>query len=406
MKTILGPRDLAANGAPPAFPTPLHVGRPNIGDRTRFHALLDESLDRHWLTNDGPLVQEFERRVAAYLGVSHCVAMVNGTAALEIAIRALGLSQEVIVPSYTFVATVHALHWLGLTPVFADIDPVTHTLDPNSVRRAITPRTSAILAVHLWARPAPVDALQTIASEHGLTLFFDAAHAFGCSYGRRRIGNFGACEVFSFHATKFFNTLEGGAATTNDDTLAEKLRAMRNFGFAGLDLVVSAGINGKMTEAAAAMGIVNLESLDHFIAVNRRNMEAYRRGLAGVPGISVLPHNVAEESNLQYVVIECGPDCPVSRDDILAGLRAENVLARRYFWPGCHRLEPYCDIHPNAETHLPNTCLVADRVIVLPTGTAVGEEEIEVICAIIRTSACQILKDRAAATQLGRQAIS
>jgi dTDP-4-amino-4,6-dideoxygalactose transaminase len=259
------------------------------------------------------------------------------------------------------------------------------------------------LAVHLWARPASVDALQQIANEHGLTLFFDAAHAFGCSYGGRRIGNFGACEVFSFHATKFFNTLEGGAVTTNDDALAKKLRAMRNFGFAGLDTVVSVGINGKMTEAAAAMGIVNLESLDHFLAVNHRNMEAYRRGLAGVPGISVLSHDVAEESNLQYVVIECAPGCPVNRDDLLAALRAENVLARKYFWPGCHRMQPYCTLYPNAETRLPNTCLVADRVIVLPTGTAVGEEEIQVICAIIRSVAGDASKNRRATAELRKR---
>jgi dTDP-4-amino-4,6-dideoxygalactose transaminase len=190
--------------------------------------------------------------------------------------------------------------------------------------------------------------------------------------------------VFSFHATKFFNTLEGGAVTTNDDTLAAKLRAMRNFGFAGLDNVDLVGTNGKMTEAAAAMGIVNLESLDHFLAVNDRNLKAYQRGLADIPGISVLTRDIVEESNLQYVVVECGSNCTVTRDEILMALRAENVLARRYFWPGCHRMQPYRNLYPNADMQLPNTNRVADRVLVLPTGTAVGEEEIGVICAIIR----------------------
>jgi dTDP-4-amino-4,6-dideoxygalactose transaminase len=405
-KKVAGPDDLAINGAPPAFSKPLHVGRPNLGNRARFYELLNESLDRYWLTNNGPLVQEFERRVAALLGVKHCVAVVNGTVGLEIAIRALGLSKEVIVPSYTFIASVHCLHWLGLTPVFADIDSRTHTLDPNAVRRAITSRTSAILAVHLWGRAAPIDALQTIADEHGLTLLFDAAQAFGCSYRNRRIGNFGACEVFSFHATKFFNTIEGGAITTNDEVLADKLRRMRNFGFSGPDAVASIGTNGKMTEAAAAMGISNLESLDHFLAVNRRNIDAYRRGLAGIPGIFLMQDDVENEGNQHYVVIECGEDCPVSRDTILAALRAENVLARRYFWPGCHRMEPYCTVYTDAETQLPNTRLVAARVIALPTGTAVGKDEIETICAIIRTAACQNSHGSAVPKELGTRAVS
>jgi dTDP-4-amino-4,6-dideoxygalactose transaminase len=382
VKTIVRAGDLAVNGASPAFASPILVGRPNIGDRARLHALIDQCLDRYRLTNDGPVVREFESRVADYLGVGNCIAMVNGTTALEIAIRALGLSEEVIVPSFTFIASVHCIHWLGLTPVFADIDPLTHTLDPVSVRRAITPSTSAILGVHLWAQPAAIDTLQEIADKHSLTLFFDAAHAFGCSYKGCRIGNFGACEVFSFHATKFLNTMEGGAVTTNDDVLAAKLRLLRNFGFSDMDTVVSAGTNGKMTEAAAAMGIVNLESLDRFVDINRRNMEVYQRGLEGLPGISILRHEDAEESNLQYVVIECGPDCPVSRDEIVTALRAENVIARKYFWPGCHRMQPYCGLYP--DTDLPNTRLVADRVFVLPTGTAVSKEDIEVICAIIQ----------------------
>lgn len=171
-----------------AFPETIHVGRPNIGDREAFLKLAGEMFDRRWLSNNGPLLQAFEQRMAAYLGVRHCVAMCNGTIALEIAIRALGLEGEVIVPSYTFIATAHALHWQGITPVFADIDPDTHNLDPGAVRRMITPRTSGIIGVHLWGRGAPVEALQAIADEHGLQLMFDAAHALGCSYGGRMIG--------------------------------------------------------------------------------------------------------------------------------------------------------------------------------------------------------------------------
>jgi len=189
MKQIKSAQDLAINGARPAFSQPLHVGRPNIGNREAFLTYAEEILDRCWLTNNGPVVQEFERDVAGLHKVRHCVAMCNGTIALEIAIRALGLEGEVIIPSYTFIATAHALHWQAITPVFADIDPDTHNLDPVAVRRMITPRTTGIIGVHLWGRGAPADELQSIADEHGLKLMFDAAHAFGCSYKGTSIGN-------------------------------------------------------------------------------------------------------------------------------------------------------------------------------------------------------------------------
>jgi len=209
MKQIKSSVDLAINGAEPAFDSPLHVGRPNIGKREDFLARVNEIFDRRWFSNNGPMVQEFEQKLAEHLQVKHCIAMCNGTIALEIAIRALGLKGEVIVPSYTFVATAHALQWQEITPVFADIDPKTHTLDPESVRRMITPRTTGIVGVHLWGRPCNVEALQAVADEHGLQLMFDAAHAFSCAHNGKMIANFGRCEVFSFHATKFFNTLKG-----------------------------------------------------------------------------------------------------------------------------------------------------------------------------------------------------
>jgi len=223
MKKIGKKKDLAIFGASPAFQEPIHVGYPNIGNKELFLKLADKILDSRRFTNNGPLVQELEQRISKYLGVKHCIALCNGTIALEIAIRALELKGEVIVPSFTFIATAHALSWLGLTPVFADIDPKTHCLDPNSVRSMITPQTSGILAVHLWGRPCDIEALQEIAECYNLELLFDAAHAFGCSYRGTMIGNFGRCEVVSFHATKFFNTFEGGAILTNDDQLADKI---------------------------------------------------------------------------------------------------------------------------------------------------------------------------------------
>lgn len=386
MKNIRTPADLAVNGAPPAFEQMLHVGRPNMGDREAFMQYAADIFDRRWLSNNGPLVQEFEAEVAQHLGVKHCVAMCNGTIALEIAIRALGLEGEVIVPSYTFVATAHALQWQSITPVFADIDPVTHALSPAAVRRMITPRTSGIIGVHLWGRGAPVAELQDIADEHGLKLMFDAAHAFSCTYQGRMIGSFGACEVLSFHATKFFNTFEGGAVVTNDDTLAEAMRLMRNFGFVDLDKVIHPGTNGKMIEIAAAMGLVNLRSLDDVIAANRRNYLAYREALSDIGGVRLLAYDEAERNNYQYVVLEVDDACAVGRDALVAALRAENVMARRYFWPGCHNLEPYRSLFPHAGLVLPATDAVARSVIVLPTGQTMDADMIGTVAQIIRTA--------------------
>ncbi|RZA18260.1 MAG: aminotransferase class I/II-fold pyridoxal phosphate-dependent enzyme [Lysobacteraceae bacterium] len=384
LKAICGKSDLAINGAAPAYAGPLHVGRPNIGDRADFMRRVDGILDSQWLTNNGPMVQELEQRIAARLGVRHCVAMCNGTIALEIAIRALGLEGEVIVPSWTFVATAHALSWQGITPVFADIDPHTHNLDPSAVRRMITPRTSGIIGVHLWGRAAPVEALQSIADEHGLELMFDAAHAFNCSHRGRKIGGFGRCEVLSFHATKVFNTFEGGAVLTNDDELAEAMRLMRNFGFKGYDNVIHPGTNGKMPEINAAMGLVNLDALPGFVDANRRNHQAYADAFAGIDGIGLVEYQAADDPNYQYVVAQVESDFPASRDQLIAALQAENILARKYFWPGCHRMQPYRDLYPNAGLLLQNTDSVAAKTIVLPTGSGVSDEDIQLIASVIR----------------------
>jgi dTDP-4-amino-4,6-dideoxygalactose transaminase len=374
-------------GARPAFDAPLHVGRPNLGDREAFLARVGEMLDRRWFSNDGPIVREFEGRIAEYVGVRHCVAMCNATVALEIAMRALGLRGEVILPAYTFVATAHALQWQEITPVFADIDPRTHTIDPASIERLVTPRTSGIVGVHVWGRPCDTDAIEAIARRHDLAVMYDAAHAFGCSHRGRMIGSFGACEVLSFHATKFLNSFEGGAVLTNDDALAETMRLMRNFGFAGLDRVVYLGVNGKMTEVCAAMGLTSLEAVDEIVAVNRRNYEAYREGLRDLPGLAVIDYDPAERNNYQYVVVEVDPQAAaLDRDELVAVLHAENVLARKYFWPGCHRMEPYRSLQPNAALLLPETERVAPRILVLPTGQAVTPGVVDDVTRLVRTA--------------------
>lgn len=384
MKQIECLADLAINGAPPAFAEPLHVGRPNIGDRKRFGELLDGVFDRRWLTNDGPLVRALEERIAAELGVRHCIATCNGTAALEIAIRALGLRGEVIVPAFTFIATVHALHWLGITPVFADIDPDTHNLDPAVVRELVTPRTTGILGVHVWGRCAPVAELQAIADESGLQLLLDAAHAFGNSGHGRMIGGFGRAEVLSFHATKFFNTFEGGAIVTDHDDVANAARRMRNFGFSGYDNTVECGINGKMTEVSAAMGLVNLESLAQVVAVNRSNYEAYQNALSDIPGMRLVTYDESERNNYQYLVVELEPDFATGRDRVVEVMHAEGILARRYFWPGCHRMRPYRDLFPDAGSRLRNTEDIASRVLVLPSGTQLPDGAVAVQSRILR----------------------
>lgn len=378
-KIIRCKADLAIHGAPPAFDQPLHVGRPNVSDREAFLERVNQILDNQWLTNNGPMVQEFEGKIASHLGVKHCVAMCNGTVALEIAIRALDLAGEVIVPSWTFVATAHALYWQGITPVFADIDPDTHNIDPEAVRRMVTPRTSGIIGVHVWGRAAPVEELQAVADENGLKLMFDAAHAFGSTYKGETIGRFGACEVLSFHATKSFNTMEGGAVVTNDDVLADKMRLMRNFGFAGYDDVVYPGTNGKMIEVCAAMGLANLNHVDEATVANARNHRLYTQALSQVPQLKVLQYGDLERNSHHYVVVELSPNNRCSRDEMVAGLQAENILARKYFWPGSHNMLPYRKLFPHADLLLPHTNSVANRVIVLPNGPQIDEQSIETI---------------------------
>jgi dTDP-4-amino-4,6-dideoxygalactose transaminase len=377
--------DLAIWGGAPAFDETLHVGRPNIGNRQRLMERFNNMLDRRWLSNNGVFVQELERKLAAFLGVKHCIAMCNATVALEITARALGLKGEVIIPSFTFVASAHALQWQEITPVFCDVDPLTHNINPAKIENLITPRTTGILGVHVWGRGCDIEVLSAIASEHRLKLMFDAAHAFACTYQGQMIGGFGDAEVFSFHATKFFNSFEGGSVTTDNDELAARLRGMRNFGFAGLDNVTDVGTNGKMSEISAAMGLTSLESLDEFIKINYENYLAYCRGLDGLPGVQLIRYNEKEKNNYQYIVLEINEEATgLSRDLLVKILHAENILARRYFYPGCHQMEPYRSYFPNAGMVLPETEKLTQKVIQLPTGTAVGQQEIDEICNLIR----------------------
>jgi dTDP-4-amino-4,6-dideoxygalactose transaminase len=364
---------------------PLYVGKPNLGRRSSFITRVKKIWATKRLSNNGPMVQEFEEQVAEIIGVRHAVAICNATAAIEIACHALGLKGEVILPSYTFVATAHALQWQGIKPVFCDMDPATHNINPAKIERLISPKTTGIVGVHLWGRACDTDAIEKLAAKHKLRVMYDASHAFGCSHRGRMIGSFGECEVFSFHATKFINCLEGGVVATNNGKLAYQMRMMSNFGFTGYDQVEYLGINGKMNEISAAMGLTNLEAMEEILEVNRRNYKAYEQHLVGIPGISLLAYDPNEKNNFQYVVVQVDPGhCRKSRDEIIDALHAENVIARKYFWPGCHKMEPYRTLYQNDGKQLPETERVAENVIVLPTGQSITPSLIKRICKFIK----------------------
>ena len=377
--------ELAIFGGVPTFKEKLHVGRPNIGSRTILLQRINDILDRKCLSNHGPLVEEFEDHVASLVGVKYCIATCNATIGLQIAIKACGLKGEVIIPSFTFIATAHALRWLEIEPIFCDVDPHTHNIDPQKIEQLITDKTTAIMGVHLWGRGCDIEALEEIAHRNDLKLLFDAAHAFGCSYKGQMIGNFGNAEVFSFNATKFCNSFEGGAIVTNDSELAQKIRFMKNFGFSGIDCVDELGINGKMSEVSAAMGLTSLESIEEFIRINYKNYKQYQQELSNIPGVKLITYDESETCNYQYVIVEIDElKARINRDQLYQILQAENILVKRYFFPGCHQMEPYRSRNADMGLMLMNTRYLVTRVLVLPTGTAIGSEEISNICQILR----------------------
>ena len=347
--------------------------------------MVDDIFERKWLSNKGAYVQQLEARICQLTGVNHAIAVCNATVGLEVVIRALGLTGEVIVPSFTFVATAHSLTWLGLTPVFCDINQDTHTLDSTHLEGLINARTSAIIPVHLWGQCCETGEIERIAEAHNLPVIYDAAHALGTKRFGTLVGGFGAAEVFSFHATKFINSFEGGVITTNSEDLAKTIRLMINFGFAGYDKVVSMGTNGKMNEVCAAMALTNLESFDEFVTINRSNRDQYRRELAGIPGISLFVESAGNTCSDQYVVgMVDSTKSGISRNHIMNIFWAENILARRYFYPGCHQMEPYRTQRADNPPELPVTDLVASQVLILPTGSSVQSEDICRICSLIR----------------------
>ena len=295
----------ALDGRSPAFISPVYVGVPFMESelRSAYHALIDEAFDRKYLTNNGPLVQRFESEIAVLHKTKYCSALCNATIAQILLMKAMGLEGEVILPSFTFIATAHSCLWQNLDVVFCDISPDSLMIDPDRVEYLITPRTCAVVGVHIFGNICDVDALSRICSRHGLKLIFDAAHAFNCSLGDRTVGSFGDGEFLSFHATKFLGTFEGGAVLCKDKELDAKIRLLRNFGFVDYDNVAHLGINGKMSEASAAMGLASLPMIEQRTAKLSRVHHSYRKNLAEIPGIRILPVGEKGRSNYHYAVI-------------------------------------------------------------------------------------------------------
>lgn len=377
--------ELGILGGKPLFAEPIHLGAPELPSRDELLPYIDDILARRWVTNNGKYVQELEQSLCDFLDVNNCIAVCNGTTALEIAIRAVGLRGEVILPSLTFIATAHALQWQGVRPVFCDVDPQTHCIEPDGIPGLLTDDTSGILGVHLWGTPCDVGTLAKIAADEDLVLLYDAAHAFGCSTNGTMIGNFGRAEIFSFHATKFFNTFEGGAIATNDDELAKRARLIRNFGFSGYDNVSLVGINGKMNEISAAAGLILLSKLPELLEHNRLVYRIYENILQGLEGVRFYFHQPVETNNCQYIVLEIdSSEAGFNRDVLLDALWAENIRARRYFYPGCHRMKPYRSSYPEAGPSLPITEALCERVICLPAGSSVLLKDAEQIAGLVR----------------------
>ncbi len=366
------------------------TGAPNGIDREAVYRRLDAMFDRNRLTNNGPLVREFEEAIASIVGVDHVVAVSNGTLALLVGAVGLGATGDVIVPSWTFAGTVQPLVWAGLRPRFVDVDPLTHSLDPASVRAALSQRgadtaeVGLVVPVHLWGRPCDVEAIDRAASEAGVPVLYDAAHAFGATHSGTPVGNFGQAEIFSFHATKWMSSIEGGAITTNDAALADHCRRLRNFGFAGEGDIPVSGINAKMSEMHAAVGLTQLERFDTIRAANRERYEAYAAAFDSAsstrPSVRLAPVTNAGSSPHGYVVVEILADHPEPARALQSLLDAENVRTRRYFAPGVHRLGAFdsTDTGP-----LPVTETLAQRCLSLPTGEAITTEDAVTIAGLV-----------------------
>ena len=361
----------------------IFVTQPHLPPLDDFLPLLRKIWDTRVLTNGGPFHQQFEQALCEYLGVKHISLFTNGTIALVAALQALRIAGEVITTPYSFVATAHSLLWNGIKPVFVDIDPRTLNLDPTKIEAAITPQTTAILAVHVYGHPCDIEAIQKIADNYNLRVIYDAAHAFGVQCHCGSLLNHGDLSVLSFHATKVFNTFEGGAIVSPDAKTKQRIDHLKNFGFVDEVTVVAPGINGKMSEFNAALGLLQLEHVDAAIA-RRRDIDArYCERLASVDGIRCLANAGESRANFAYFPVLVEPPYPMTRDGLYDHLNEQGVHARRYFYPLISEFPMYRGLSTAHRGNLPVASEAAAKILCLPIYPALNDADVERICDII-----------------------
>lgn len=361
----------------------IYVTRPSLPPLEELLPSLRKIWSRKVLTNGGPFHQELEDALARHLDVEHICLFNNATIALMVALRALDVQGEVITTPFSFVATSHALLWNGLTPVFVDIDPVTLNLDPAKVEAAITPRTTAILPVHCYGHPCDVDRIEDIARRHGLRVLYDAAHAFGVRCHCGSLLRHGDLSVLSFHATKVFNTFEGGAVVCPDAETKRRIDQLKNFGHEGDASVVATGINGKMSEFNAALGLAQLNHMDEAISRRRAIDARYRQLLRDVRGLRCLGPGEETSANYAYFPVLVGPDYPLSRDELMARMKAGRVHPRRYFYPLISEFPMYRDLPSASSSGLPVAAQAAREVLCLPIYPDLTMAQVEHIAGLI-----------------------
>jgi dTDP-4-amino-4,6-dideoxygalactose transaminase len=370
---------------------PIYVTQPELPPLEEFLPYLQKIWDGRQLTNGGPFHVAFEAALCEYLGVRHVSLFANATIALVTALQALRVTGEVITTPYSFVATAHSAMWNGIRPVFVDVDPLTLNLDPARIEAAITPQTTAILPVHCYGTPCDVDAIQRIADDYDLKVLYDAAHAFGVQReeaGRMRsVLDHGDLSVLSFHATKVFNTFEGGAIVSPDAKTKQRIDHLKNFGFVNETTVVATGINGKMSEFNAALGLLQLKHVGAAIARRGEIERRYRALLQGAPGVRFLERPAGATANHSYLPILVGPEHAAGRDGLYHALRAEGVMARRYFHPLISDFPMYRGL-PSADPRgLPVARRASEQVICLPIYPALADADVERIAGIVRRTA-------------------
>jgi dTDP-4-amino-4,6-dideoxygalactose transaminase len=365
---------------------PIYVTQPDLPPLDDFIPMLEQIWDSKILTNGGPFHQRLEDALCEYLGVPYISLFANGTIALVTAIRALGISGDVITTPYSFVATAHALLWNDLTPVFVDIDPTTLNLDPAKIEAAITPQTTAILPVHCYGNPCDVEAIEDIADRHNLKVIYDAAHAFGVQCHCGSILNHGDLSVLSFHATKVFNTLEGGAIVCHDAETKRYIDQLKNFGFTSETTVEQTGINGKMNEMNAAIGLLQLHHVDRAIEERKSIDAAYRHALKDIPGIHCYYLPPSERHNYSYFPIFVEDDNRFSRDELYSRLKAEGINVRRYFYPLITEFPMYRAKRSPVVNDLSVSKAVAERVICLPIYPSMTQIDLQHIVDVIKDS--------------------